>query len=417
MNTSFRVLLISFTILLVTQTSLYTQNCNNDSTGLIPISNLLEGYYNGFQGGLYFGSNTKPAKHSINLNKVISNITPLNNDGISDPTNGKLVLLSIGASNPKTEFEAFMKIADTLVIINPYLTIVNGCVGGKSLQKIKDSTENYWKSVSKELSINGVNPKQVQIIWLEEDNTQTKNYDFPSAPLELMSEFKELFKTLLHFYPNLQICYLNGRGYSGYVDELSTAGPGLRYPRDYYNGWTLKWLIEDQINGDTTLNYMGVDRKAPLLDWSAYLWTDGNIPRNDGLFWECPTDFKPEDGLHWSPIGNIKAAEKIFERFSTDAEARKWFLDNSKTSVTNNSQNFDFQVFPNPSNNFFQIEIEFVSKLDAYIYNTIGQLVQVDIGIMNNHKVNHNLPNGIYQLLLKNDKNIIIKSTQISVNR
>ena len=195
---------------------LYSQDCSKDSTGLIPIIDLEDGFYQGFQGGLYFGSNDKPIQQVNNLNHAISNILPLNTYGLYDDNNGKIVLLSIGASNPKTEFQSFLNMTDTFSLINPYLTIVNGGQGGKGLQKIIDPNESYWKYVDKQLTSRAVNRFQVQVIWLEEDNTQVTNTSFPSAPQELGTEFKALFKILLQNYPNLQICYLNARGYSGF---------------------------------------------------------------------------------------------------------------------------------------------------------------------------------------------------------
>lgn len=70
----------------------------------------------------------------------------------------------------------------------------------------------------------------MQIIWLENDNSSSENYNFPSAPQELMIEFKQLFKILIDKYPNLQVCYLNGRGYGGYIESDSQVGNGLRFP-------------------------------------------------------------------------------------------------------------------------------------------------------------------------------------------
>ena len=253
---------------------LFAQNCSNDSTGLIAITDLGSSFYQGFQGGLYFGTNVKPVQQSTNLNNAISYISPLNNQGYNDNINGKIVLLSIGASNPKTEFESFQNIADTFSLINPFLSIVNGCKGGKSLQNIVDSTDNYWTYVENQLTTNNVSRHQVQIIWLEQENTQSNNTSFPTAPEALMVEFKELFKVLLHYYQNLQICYLTARGYAGYIDNSSNVGNGLKQPRDYFHGWAMKWLIENQISGDSTLSFILPNKKAPVLDWSAYLWAD-----------------------------------------------------------------------------------------------------------------------------------------------
>ena len=402
---NYKYAIFSLTFILSISVPLFSQNCLNDSTGLIPITDLGSGFYQGYQGGRYFGSNAKPSQHIAHLDNAIANIAPLNTSGDADVNNGQVVLLSIGASNPKTEFESFQNMADTFSLINPFLTLVNGCQGGKSLQKIIDPDDNYWKYVNNQLTAAGVNRLQVQLIWLEEENTQSNNYDFPAAPKELMTQFKALFKILLQYYPNLQICYLNGRGYAGYVDDSSSAGNGLRYPRDYFHGWAMKWLIEDQMMGDTTLSFTSPNRKAPLLDWSSYLWADGNNPRNDGLYWECPTDVKPGDGLHWSPMGNDKAGRAIFERFYTDEEARKWFLKNSPTSVFDESKNVDFEIYPNPSNDFFLVQSNHDNIFDIYIFTTLGKLVKLEKSRTNEFIVKHNLPQGLYFLIIKTKSN------------
>lgn len=397
----------SLVLIFVTSISLYSQNCLNDSTGLIPIVDLESGFYQGFQGGLYFGSNSKPAQHSKNLNKAISSITPLNEVGIYDDKNGKIVLLSIGASNPKTEFQIFKEIADTFSLRNPYLTIVNGCQGGKGLQKIVDSTENYWKFVNNQLSASNVNHLQVQVIWLEEENTQSNNISFPSAPQELGEEFKALFKVFLQFYPNLQVCYLNGRGYSGYVDDASNAGNGLRQPRDYYNGWAVKWLIENQMMGDTSLSFNGTDRKAPLLDWNVYLWADGSNPRKDGFYMECPSDMKTDDGLHWSPAGNKKIGNAIFEKFYSDKEAQKWFLKMPTTSVIDESEIYSFEIYPNPMSDYFMVKSDLNQSFDLYIYSSLGELLKVEHDITNGQVISPNLEKGLYFVKLRTESNVV----------
>lgn len=409
------IVIINLTFIICNSGQLFSQNCLNDSTGLIPIPDLGNGFYEGYQGGLYFGNNTKPDQLINSLNTAILNISPLNVSGNPDIINGKVVLLSIGASNPKTEFQIFKNIADTFNLINPFLSIVNGCQGGKGLQKIIDSTDNYWQYVNNQLTSNSVNRFQVQIIWLEQENTQINNYNFPDAPEALMTEFKILFKILLQNYPNLQICYLNARGYSGYIDESSNAGSGLRQPRDYFHGWAMKWLIENQIMGDTTLSFSGPNRKAPLLDWSSNLWADGNNPRNDGFYWECPLDVKPGDGLHWSPIGNDKAGHAIFNRFYMDEEAKKWLLI-TPTSVIKTSISADFKIFPNPGNDLFVVQSNYENRFDVSLFNALGELIKFEKSSNNEITVKHNLSPGLYFLLIKtNDEKYL--TTKIIIDK
>lgn len=393
--------LLNLLLILGFSVPLFSQNCENDSTGLIPITDLESGFYEGFQGGLYFGSNHKPIQQVNNVNNAISKISPLNASGITDLDNGRIVLLSIGASNPKTEFESFQKITETCSLINPYLTIVNGCEGGNGLQQINHPTNDYWSYVSNQLSSSGVNNLQVQVIWIEQENTSSQNYNFPSAPLDLMNDFKTLFKLLLQTYPNLQICYLNSRGYSGYIDNEATPGYGLRQPRDYFNGWTIKWLIEAQIKGDISLAYNGVKRNAPVLDWGAYLWADGKNSRSDGFKTVCPDDVQPYDGLHWSSLGNNKAGNAVFQKFYTDIEAQKWFLKTEYNTSIDDQQTTYFEIYPNPCNDFFFVKSNYNQLFDIYIYSALGELIKVEKNIRNNQLITSEFQPGIYLVKVK----------------
>lgn len=398
MSYKFRVIvaLIALCFFLINTSSLSAQNCSNDSTGLIPITDLTTGDYKGFQGGLYFGSNTKPVQQVNNLNSAISKIRPINAFGETDSANGRIVLLAIGASNPKTEFQSFQEIADTFSLINPYLTIVNGCKGGSGIQKIVHASDSYWSYVDYQLDYNNVYADQVQVIWLEEDNTSSNNFDFPSAPNELMEEYKKLFGLLLKTFPNLQVCYLSGRGYAGYMDTHDPAGPGLRQPRDYYHGWAIKWLIENQIKGDESLSFSDLNKKAPVLDWSAYLWTDGNNQRSDGLFWECPGDIQWNDGLHWSEEGNDKAGKKIFDKFYFDNESRLWFFKQSTFSAIEQPGKADITIYPNPVQDHFYVNTGDGQPFDLSIYSTAGSLVFDQKNLLQHEMIQPQLTPGFY---------------------
>ena len=75
------------TILLVLAFPLYshaqlTLNCGNDNSGLIPLTDLGTGFYEGIQGGLYpGGSNTRPAVHQQKGIDISHTIEPLNDAG------------------------------------------------------------------------------------------------------------------------------------------------------------------------------------------------------------------------------------------------------------------------------------------------------------------------------------------------
>ena len=77
--------------------------------GLIPLSDLGTGKYKGEEGGLYAGGKNDPPRAHVDAGvKAAREITPLDADGKRAP-DGKIVLLSIGFSNPSIEFPGFQK--------------------------------------------------------------------------------------------------------------------------------------------------------------------------------------------------------------------------------------------------------------------------------------------------------------------
>src|SRR5712691_326591 len=70
-----------------------------ESTGLIPLTELAKGAYNGEQGGLYpNGENAPPAAHLQAGLKMAARIEPLDRDG-HPSSQGRIVMCTIGMSN------------------------------------------------------------------------------------------------------------------------------------------------------------------------------------------------------------------------------------------------------------------------------------------------------------------------------
>jgi hypothetical protein len=95
-------------------------------------------------------------------------------------------------------------------------------------------------------------------------------------------------------------------------------------PYAYESGFAVRWLIERQIAGDSTLASEGPRAAAPWLAWGPYLWANGLTPRGDGLIWER-SDFV-NDGTHPSESGRRKVAEMLLAFFHNDPLARQWYL-------------------------------------------------------------------------------------------
>lgn len=329
--------------------SLFAQkDCSNDHLGLIPLTDLGTGYFHGIQGGLYpGGTNERPASHLTDCIEQVSMIQPLNIAGDPSP-DGTVVMLGIGASNPMTEFQQFIEFSNDYAPVNDHLRIINACVGGQGIQKMYDISDNYWSGVSGKLESEGLSVEQVQVIWIEQDNTNAYDTTFPSAPNALVNDFRMLLEVIRQLFPNVRICYVTARAYAGFAAPVGPdVSGGLLYPRDYYNGWAIKFLVEKAIDHTPGYEFEGPAASIPLVTWGSYHWTDGSTPRMDGLFLDCEEDLG-SDGLHLSAQGEYKMGQQLFEFFKNDETAAYWYYDAEHTGIRPPADGIDARVYPNP---------------------------------------------------------------------
>ncbi|MBS3945778.1 MAG: T9SS type A sorting domain-containing protein [Melioribacter sp.] len=320
------------------------------STGLIPLNDLGSGLYKNFQGGLYLnGSNLRPAKHDFLGIELSKQIKPIDKNGNVDTLLGKYVLLSIGMSNTTQEFSYFKTIADTYKTKNPNLIIVDGAQGGQTAAIISNPNANFWTVIEQRLAQAGTTSKQVTVCWLKEADANPTQA-FPVHANILTNELIAIVNNIKIKFPNCLLVYCSSRTYGGYATTSLNPEPFA-----YESGFSVKWLIEKQITGDTELVFTGNNPKAPWLSWGPYLWADGIIPRSDGLVW-LQTDFRSDDGTHPSTNGQKKVAELLLNFFKTDVTAKNWFLKNpitsyQQTEINTVPDNYQlYQNYPNPFN-------------------------------------------------------------------
>jgi hypothetical protein len=295
-----------------------------ETPGLKPLTELGTGKYKGFQGGLYpEGKNERPAAHEAAGLALGKRIQPLNAEGKPEAT-GKIVLLSVGMSNTRLEFEVFAELARDEKGMNPRLVLVDGAQDGMPAARIQDAHSwggaRYWNEVDRRLRIARVTPAQVQVAWLKQADAMPRA-PFPDHARTLQAELARTVRLMKERFPNLQMVYLSSRSYGGY-----SRMPLNPEPYAYESGFAVKWLIEQQLKGEKSLNHDPEKGKAqaPWLSWGPYLWANGTTKRSDGLRYEY-TDFG-RDGTHPSLYGCTKIAEQILRFFKTDATAKVWFL-------------------------------------------------------------------------------------------
>jgi len=315
-------------------------DCSRTSVGLTPMNDLGAGFYLGqFEGGLYPGGvNDPPPAHEAEALLRAEAIQPLDQQGNPDPQ-GKYVLLSIGMSNTTQEFCSasgfepcdpwtFMGQAQDHPDVNDEeLVIANGAKGGQAAAAWIDPDQpNYNRVRDEVLAPRGLTEAQVQIVWVKQANPQPAQ-SLPSANADayiLLENLGDIVRACKVRYPNLQMIFFSSRIYAGYAS--STLNPE---PYAYESGFSVKWLIEAQIDQMETgqidpragdLDYTSV---APWLGWGPYPWADGLTPRSDGLIWQC-ADFQ-SDGTHPAQPAEEKVGTMLLEFFLDSPFSEPWF--------------------------------------------------------------------------------------------
>ena len=303
-------------------------NCANTSVSLVPLTDLGSGLYQGNAGGLYEnGSNARPAAHNAAGLAIANSIVPLDTLGNPDPDHGRIVLISIGMSNATQEFSAFVPKAMSDPARHPRLLVIDCAQGGQSADRINVPDAAYWDAVSARLRAAGSAPRQAQVAWIKEANAGPTGGFLTSAEA-LQRNLAAVVRIIKQKLPNVRLAYLTSRIYAGYANTSLNPEPYA-----YESGFAVKWLIEEQISGEDSLNFdPGAGAaEAPWLSWGPYLWADGLSPRSDGLIWKCE-DFAA-DGTHPSTSGRNLVADSLLAFFKRDETTVPWFVNPGTTAV------------------------------------------------------------------------------------
>ncbi len=295
-----------------------------DTSSLKPLTEMGAEAYQGYPGGLYpNGKNERPAGHESAGLAIARSVGPLNKDGKPD-ANGKIVLLSVGMSNTTQVFSAFKRLADADPAKNPHVVIVDGVQGGMTAARIQHPESNnggvqYWSAVDKRLEAAGVSRAQVQAVWIKEADAGPKE-GFPKYAQTLEGELTRIVQLFPRRFPNARLVYLSSRTYGGYARTALNPDPYA-----FESGYSVKWLIEEQLKGNVNLNFDAAKGPvtAPWLSWGPYLWANGSTKRADGFFY-AESDFSG-DGTHPSASGQQKVAELLLRFFKNDTTTKSWF--------------------------------------------------------------------------------------------
>jgi len=300
-------------------------DCGQTSVGLVPLTDLGPGTYQGATGGLYpLGTNTMPPAHLALGLAAAARVVPRNAAGDPDPA-GSVVFASVGFSNAEREFAEFLRLLPATSTIDDQVVVVNAAQGGEHILTWADPAGRPWRGLEAALAQAGVTAQQVQVLWVKMTQRVGPSplQPFPESALTFRDQLIQVIHLLAERLPNVGIAYLSSRTYGGYN---TTSSPSPE-PLAYEEGFGVKWVVEQQIAGEGALNAdpaAGVVL-APWLAWGPYLWADGTTARSDGLTWRC--DEYSADGVHLQGEGNAKVAAALMEFLREEPTAAWMFTD------------------------------------------------------------------------------------------
>jgi hypothetical protein len=307
--------------------------CNNiswdiagTSTPMVPISDLGTGTYLGAEGGLYLnGSNIMPSDHDADGVALAQSIGPVDSNGNPDP-NGKFAMLSIGMSIAYDNFQTFMTDVAADPSVNKQLVLVPGAQPRVGAVQWASLIHPAWADIFDYfLPQSGVTAQQVQIAWVEVVDSQPSG-TFPADMAGLQSQMVTIAQNIHTEFPSIKMVFFTSREYGAYSNGLGTGTDPEPYA--YESGFAVRGMIQDQLNGDASMNYNAANGPvmAPWVAWGPYTWANGLIPRSDGLQWSCQN--YENDGVHTSGVGGgtEKVANQLMNFFKTNDATAMWFL-------------------------------------------------------------------------------------------
>jgi len=367
-------------------------NCDQDSTGLIPLTDMGNTYYNGVQGGLYKGGmNVLNGPHKKKGITISKNMKPLDTLGNIDYMGGEVLFLGLGASIASNLFNAYV---DTLKAydnagMSACVTVKGMFTAGKDLDDMIDTIyPEFWNTLKGRMALKEDTYAQVQVLWILQQSDSDTSSDFTTYYNSVMSKYITLMQVLKDSFPNLKQVYLSGIHYTGYMDPEHKRYDAYSEPKGYWANLVIKQLIQKQISGDPALAFEGPNIKSAWIGWGPYFWADGINPRTyDGLTWLCD-QFRTDStgaGFHLidSSYGFGIEASMVKTFMETNPVSKIWYnygplWTDCGVDTTRISQyqkiNDQIRIYPNPVQNEFTILLpELISgQIIINIYNELG---------------------------------------------
>src|SRR5688572_2910588 len=219
-------------------TAAAAQNCDRASTGVLPLDDLRDGSYLGFEGGLYPGGvNRCPPAHQAAGEAIAARIVPLDAAGLP-AADGRVVVASLGFSLASMPFVYLIQLAATDPRVAAAVTLANCAFPGKDVTELADPDSDYWATtVPGQLALAGATAEQVQVAWLLVGD-RVQALPFPGHVDDLEAKFVAITRNARAAFPHLRLCFVSSLPWLGY-----SVAPEGSEPYYFEQGFAQKRLI------------------------------------------------------------------------------------------------------------------------------------------------------------------------------
>lgn len=229
-----------------------------------------------------------------------------------------------------------------------------------------------------------------------------------SGPMDALCQFPQSYDAVGHYRFSMKM-YIP-TGYAGYFNCQESTTPGLGWKCDVFFSIAGTGYLSS--NGDTSSieftypkdAWFDVVVEADLTNDQGELFISGT---SEGTFMWSPGVTGTETFKRWGGVN--------YYAYGPNNEQSNYFVDDLKleditdyTSVSSNS-NFDFSVYPNPSNGQIAIQWEDNSTYDLIVTDITGKLVYSENNITANSNFNLTAEKGTYFVQLSNNESSSIK--------
>jgi hypothetical protein len=301
--------------------------CGQDAAALRPLTD--GGFYvrdgKKYECGLYpGGKNDLPKAHRLAGERIAATIRPLDPKTGRPDDSGRIMAAAIGHSNSSLYFLEITNRVKAMIgtgEIHPRFMLQNACFSGRMCPDWAELCAKGVATVNPDtrmVSLNGISTiyADAQVVflltsyngptrsWAHDKHPELESMKFEQRTQLMKNDMKRILIGLMKHCPNLKMAYIGSDTWRG--------NSGVE-PDTYEEGFAVKALIADQINGDKELACEGDSRKAPWLAWGGYIW-EKDPPRTRFV----------ADGVHPTTAGSEFAAERWCQALRANPTTHPW---------------------------------------------------------------------------------------------